>query len=214
MTVYITVDDVLSFHDEVRKIFPKQVTAGHINRQAVDGIIRAAFFTVHGQPVHDTVFKQAAALMEGIIRLHPFPDGNKRTALLTTYLFLLENRCHMVVPPNTIRFMAGVAQNLSQTQPENAALANRVAKWLEDRTARTSDEYERLLTKHIVRPIRTLRLIAYTGVGILYVYYKLRLWLAADTHPEYLKNIWQTIGFLRALTSVSGKQFEGVEAGR
>lgn len=212
MTAYITVDDVLSFHSEVRKLFPEQVTAGHINRQAVAGIIHAAFFTMHDQPAHDTIFKQAAALMEGIIRLHPFPDGNKRTALLTAYLFLLENKYHMVVPPNTIQFMAGVAQNLSQTQPENATLTNQVAQWLEGRTARTSSEYERLLTKHIVRPLRRLRLIACTGVGIFYVYYKLRLWLAADTHPEYLKDIRQTMKFLRVLTSVSGKRFEDVEA--
>ncbi len=189
-------------------MFPKRVTDGHINRQAVEGIVQTAFLTVYGQSVHDTIFKQAASLMEGIIRLHPFPDGNKRTALLTVYLFLTENDYYIVVPPNTIRFMVDVAQNLDRTQEENAALINYMAKWLEKRTARTIGEYERLLNKYIVRPAWALRLLSLTGFGLIYVNRKVRHWIASDTHPEYAKDMRQTMGFLRALTQVSGKNLE------
>ncbi len=40
---------------------------------------------VHGEP---SIFDPAAAYAFGIIRNHPFVDGNKRTAFLAAYVFL------------------------------------------------------------------------------------------------------------------------------
>lgn len=87
MTESRPADYILGIHEFVKSKYPNDVVRGHINSQALDAIMENALMEYGGQPIHDTVFKQAAVL-EGIIRLHPFPDGNKRTALLTAWDFM------------------------------------------------------------------------------------------------------------------------------
>ena len=44
-----------------------------------------------GKDLYPDVFHKAAALMESLIRNHPFIDGNKRTAITTAGIFLQIN---------------------------------------------------------------------------------------------------------------------------
>ena len=150
--------------------------------------------------MHDTVFKQAAALMEGIIRLHPFPDGNKRTALLTAWSFLFISGHYLVTPLDTIRFMVDVAKNGGRTGEEITELVEYMAAWLEERTATTSTSHKALAHKYMIKPARRLLLVSLTIVGMLYAHYKLKYWLASDTHPQYAKDKWRTMTFLFGLT--------------
>ena len=91
-----------------------------------------------GKPIHDTVFKQAAVLMEGILRLHPFTDGNKRTALLSTARFLYAHDKVLVIPTtnavDTPRILANIAE--SETE-DNEMLLNAIAEALEVWTSST-----------------------------------------------------------------------------
>lgn len=199
----ITTNDVLFLHDAVRKMYPEGVTKDRIDRQAVDAITRAAFFTIRGQPVHDTTIKQAAALMEGIIRLHPFPDGNKRTALLTVCSFLQMNDHYLAVPLDAIRFMVRIAENTGSAASENEELVKEIAAWLEARTASTSGEYNKLLNKYVMKPLWGLALLSLTGIGYIYARRRLRQWLASDTHPEYREYTSRTVGFLFALVKAN-----------
>ena len=199
----ITADNVLFLHEVVRKMYPEGVTKGHINRQAVDAITQAAFLTIRGRPVYDTPIKQAAALMEGIIRLHPFPDGNKRTALLTVCSFLQINDHYLAVPLDTIQFMVKVAENAGSTAGENEELVKDIVVWLEARTTTASGEYNKLLRKYVARPIWGLVLLSLTGIGYIYAKRRLRQWLASDTHPEYREYTSRTISFLFTLTKAN-----------
>lgn len=91
-----------------------------------------------GKPIHDTVFKQAAVLMEGILRLHPFTDGNKRTALLSTARFLYAHDKVLAIPITnadyTPQFLANIAE--SETK-DNEMLWNAIAEALEVWTSST-----------------------------------------------------------------------------
>ena len=203
---------ILDLHKVVRETHPKDVTKGHINRQAIDGIVMGAFFVHDGKPAHDTIFKQAAALMEGIIRLHPFPDGNKRTALLTAWGFLLMHDHYLVTPLDVIRFMVGVAKNEGNTNKEVSHLTEYVASWLEERTATTRASHKALAHKYLTAPARKLFLISLTGVGIIYTHRKLKYWLASDTHPHYAKDKLQTMTFLLGLTFGTDKWLKQKES--
>ena len=44
--------------------------------------------TFDGKDLYPDVFRKAAALMESLARDHPFIDGNKRTAITSTAIFL------------------------------------------------------------------------------------------------------------------------------
>lgn len=199
MTDPITTNNILFLHKTVREMYPEDVTKGYIDRQAVDGITRAAFLTIRGRPVHDTTIKQAAVLMENIIRLHPFPDGNKRTALLTVCTFLRMNDHYLAVPLDVIRFMVKIAENMGCATSENAELVKDIAGWLDARTATVPSEYNELLRKYVMGPILRMALISLTGIGYFYARYRLRQWLASDMHPEYSKYTPRTVSFLFSL---------------
>lgn len=49
-----------------------------------------------GQDLHPTVFDKAAALLQSLLKNHPFVDGNKRTALTSAGIFLLLNGCTLL----------------------------------------------------------------------------------------------------------------------
>jgi death-on-curing protein len=44
-----------------------------------------------GQDLYPNLFAKAAALMESLVRSHPFIDGNKRVGITAAALFLLRN---------------------------------------------------------------------------------------------------------------------------
>ena len=58
-------------------------------------LARARQLCAYGKP--DTC-DLAAAYAAGIIRNHPFVDGNKRTGFLSAYLFMAENGLQLTVP--------------------------------------------------------------------------------------------------------------------
>ena len=44
------------------------------------------------------LYDLAAAYAAGIVRNHPFVDGNKRTAFMTAYIFLARNELQLIAP--------------------------------------------------------------------------------------------------------------------
>jgi len=51
--------------------------------------------TFGGEDLYPDIFHKAAALMESLIKNHPFIDGNKRTAITSTGIFLQMNGCSL-----------------------------------------------------------------------------------------------------------------------
>ena|SRR3990167_3104529 len=51
--------------------------------------------TFQGQDLYPTIFFKAAALLQSLCMNHPFTDGNKRTAWMTTKRFLHVNKYHL-----------------------------------------------------------------------------------------------------------------------
>jgi death-on-curing family protein len=60
------------------------------------------------EPFKDTISK-AAALAHGIISLHPFVDGNKRTGLNVLSLTLSANGINIVYPPYIVKYSVQAA---------------------------------------------------------------------------------------------------------
>ena len=75
-----TKDDLIALHDEVIK---PEYGGGSPGIRSVGGLDAAAerpLTTLFGEEQFPTHFDKAAALMDSIIKRHPFVDGNKRTA--------------------------------------------------------------------------------------------------------------------------------------
>lgn len=73
------------------------------------------FATFDGQDLYPDIYLKAGALIQSIVKNHPFIDGNKRTAFITTYNFLALNGIKITTGKREIvKFMVSVAnKNLS-----------------------------------------------------------------------------------------------------
>jgi death on curing protein len=79
-----------------------------------------------GVEFHETLYEKAAALMRGLARNHPFIDGNKRTALMSTDAFFRANDYAISARPNElVKLTLAVAQG----QCELTSIAGHLRSW-------------------------------------------------------------------------------------
>ena len=122
---WLTKDVILAIHDEQLAEHggrPGIRDLGLLESTLARPMNRAAY----GEP---TVFDLAAAYAFGIIRDHPFVDGNKRVAFLADALFLLDNGFEIAANDEAI-----IATVLSLA--DGAIDEPAFALWLADNTAR------------------------------------------------------------------------------
>jgi death-on-curing protein len=85
------------------------------------GRVQASF---NQEDLYPDLFIKAAALMDSLIRNHPFLDGNKRTGITAAGLFLLRNGYHLRVESD---YLVEMTMRVAQSQIEVPELAF----WLE-----------------------------------------------------------------------------------
>ena len=87
--LFLTLDEVLSLHAEQIRLFGGSSGIRDLGLlQSAMGSVEATF---GGAFLHETIFAMAAAYLYGILRNHPFVDGNKRTAVGAALTFLEMN---------------------------------------------------------------------------------------------------------------------------
>jgi death-on-curing protein len=89
VTVYLTPEQVIFIHSRL----VSETGGAHGVRDlsmllSALGRPQASF---DGQDLYPDIFSQAAALLDSLIRNHPFVDGNKRTAITAAGIFLRLN---------------------------------------------------------------------------------------------------------------------------
>jgi death-on-curing protein len=83
---YLTVEEVLLLH--ARLIQRTGGSGGVRDIGLLESALARPRATFEGEDLYPDLWHKAAALMQSLIKNHPFVDGNKRTALITTGLFL------------------------------------------------------------------------------------------------------------------------------
>jgi death-on-curing family protein len=68
----------------------------------VEACLSAAFQTYGGQPLYFRFTRKAAVIFYGVIKNHPFINGNKRMAVMLTLTFFYENDRWLNVPPEAL----------------------------------------------------------------------------------------------------------------
>lgn len=73
--------------------------------------------TFEGDALYPDLFAKAAALMESIIKNHPFVDGNKRTAITAAGVFLQRNGSHLEATHDELyRFTMAMAEGRAKVK--------------------------------------------------------------------------------------------------
>lgn len=83
---YLTVEEVLLLH--ARLIQRTGGSGGVRDMGLLESALGRPHATFGGRDLYPRLWDKAAALMQSLIKNHPFVDGNKRTALTATGIFL------------------------------------------------------------------------------------------------------------------------------
>ena len=89
MTIYLTAEQILFIHYRL-----VDETGGEHGLRDLGMLESAAARprqTFDNQELYTDIFEKAAALMESLVNNHPFIDGNKRTGIAGTVLFIRQN---------------------------------------------------------------------------------------------------------------------------
>ena len=92
--IFLTTEQVLFIHVRVAKRFGG--SHGIRDLGLVESAVARPQSTFGGEYLYKTIFDKAAALLQSLLKNHPFVDGNKRTALSSAALFLKKNGYKLV----------------------------------------------------------------------------------------------------------------------
>lgn len=128
--IYLTAQQVLFLHARL-----EAETGGSHGVQDLSMLISAVGrpqASYDKQDLYPDMYTKAAALMDSLVRNHPFMDGNKRTGIAAASLFLLANNYRVNASNLEIEnFTLEVAQSLH--------MIDRMADWFQSHSQRVDD---------------------------------------------------------------------------
>ena len=74
-------------------------SSGIRDKSMLESAINRPFATFGGSDLYPDIYMKAAALIQSIVKNHPFIDGNKRTAFASMVVFLGLNGIELDAPP-------------------------------------------------------------------------------------------------------------------
>ncbi|MBI2616741.1 type II toxin-antitoxin system death-on-curing family toxin [Candidatus Gottesmanbacteria bacterium] len=84
--IYLEIDEVIAIHEKMLEIGGGR--EGIRDFTLIHSAVARPKATFAGKLLYPTIWLQAAALIQSLIRNHPFDDGNKRTGFFSTLRFL------------------------------------------------------------------------------------------------------------------------------
>lgn len=110
---YLSLENVLAIHDEMINSYGGR--KGVREKNLLLSALEQPKCMFNGQDLHRTIFEKAASYLFHICKNHPFVDGNKRTALVSSFVFLDLN--HYEITASEVEFeelVMGVAEGRIQ----------------------------------------------------------------------------------------------------
>lgn len=125
---YLSIEQVLAIHDQMVKRFGGSF--GIRDLGLIDSAVARPQASFGGQDLYTNIFDKAAALLQSLLKNHPFVDGNKRTALTSAGLFLKINGWELV--------NAHKAEVEFAIKVDNSNLSlEQISKWLKEHSVRS-----------------------------------------------------------------------------
>lgn len=115
-TIYINIDEVIDFHDEVISL------SGGMLGLRDEGLLRSALSAIQNDLYYPSLFSKLIHLIVSINKNHCFTDGNKRASIISGALLLLKNGYPVKFVKHFILAMEDVAVWIAQTHPTNSEL--------------------------------------------------------------------------------------------
>lgn len=209
----LTAQDFINIHLLIEREFKFKLGGGVRDPSTLDAIVNRPDQGFYSIDPHPNVFLKAASIFEGVACWQPFVDGNKRSAIVITRVYLAEHGYSFFIPLSAVRFTVQIAISKTTTQDEIDRRLKRIARWLRIHSARTNSRWATLsFDIHVRYPIIVLQSLGTHGL-IKPMIWIVRRWLAFDIYPEYEADMEKMLTLLMQLDfdSLIGKrQFDGI----
>ncbi len=116
--IYLTPEQVLFLH--ARLIEETGGSHGVRDVGLLESAVARPQATFEGQDLYSNLYTKAAALMDSLIRNHPFVDGNKRTGIAAAALFLRQNGRRLTA---TNQELEAFTLHVAESRPELSEIA-------------------------------------------------------------------------------------------
>lgn len=123
--IQFTVQDIYELHIQLEKTFI--LSSGIRDEKLLASAVNTPFQTFMGNDLYPSIYDKAAQLCYGIVKNHPFTDGNKRTALHSMYVYLIINGFNITATQQEVE---DLIINVAAGKMTNTELAN----WLRENT--------------------------------------------------------------------------------
>ena len=123
--IQFTVQDIYELHIQLEKTFI--LSSGIRDENLLASAVNTPFQTFMGNDLYPSIYDKAAQLCYGIVKNHPFTDGNKRTALHSMYVYLIINGFDITATQQAVEdlIIDVAAGNMTNTE---------LAEWLRENT--------------------------------------------------------------------------------
>ena len=123
--IQFTIQDIYELHNQLEETFI--LSSGVRDKNLLASAVNTPFQTFMGNDLYPSIYDKAAQLCYGIVKNHPFTDGNKRTALHSMYVYLIINRFDITATQQEVE---NLIINVAAGKMTNVELA----QWLRDNT--------------------------------------------------------------------------------
>lgn len=107
-------EEILSFMESDLIRFNRELTGNGLvrDRRLLSSALANPFSSFEGSDLYETIFDKAGQLCFGLIKNHPFIDGNKRTAVHALLVFLELNKIEISLTEDELyKVVIAVAEN-------------------------------------------------------------------------------------------------------
>ena len=123
--IQFTIQDIYELHNQLEDAFI--LSSGVRDENLLASAVNTPFQTFMGNDLYPSLYDKAAQLCYGIVKNHPFTDGNKRTALHSMYVYLIINGFDIIATQQEVEnlIIDVAAGNMTNTE---------LAEWLRENT--------------------------------------------------------------------------------
>lgn len=118
--IFLSLEEIVAIHEKM--IAVGGGSAGLRDSTLLHAAIERPKASFAAVALYPSIWLQAAALMQSLVKNHPFIDGNKRTAFFGSVRFLSRNGWELVATN------AAVVSFVIKTETENLAVS-KIAAW-------------------------------------------------------------------------------------
>ena len=174
------------------------IEKGYKDRDSLKSICVGMERQYNNKEIYPTIFEKSAYLFEGIIRLHPVIDGNKRTALASFEEYLLENNHLFIKPLGSVRFTIKVARITNLENDSIQTLINNIVKWIRFRTVHITETRKAIQIIEVdIDMLEKLRKISIQRNKPELVQTILEYWIGSDIYPDSINQLKDILSYYK-----------------